>query len=368
MNIAILGYGVIGKGVANVLKENNPYNIKIKKIFDLPIKAKEIGEIFCDNYLDIINDKEIDVIVEAMGGEELPYKIIKEALEKGKSVVTSNKEVVSNHLKEFLDIARIHKAKFLFEASCGGGIPLIGSLVENSKASEITSIIGILNGTTNYILSRVEEGISFDEALKMAQENGFAEMDPTNDLTGLDMARKISILSDLAYDTYIDPVMVKHKPLSNISVDIINYLNNIGLKVKYCALSKKIDNKIYISVEEVLVPIHHPLANVKDEYNMILINGKTNGLLGFYGKGAGSLPTATAIVSDLVKIIEDSLKIDNKLDNKYEILESVDSSNDYFCVTKNKDTLKNEYTIKNIKESELLKMKDNLIFYGRIID
>ena len=365
MNIAIFGFGVIGKGVKNVLDTYNPYNIKIVKIFDRIENKDKIGSLFSCDYEEIINDLSIDTIVEAMGGNEFPYKIIKSALLKGKNVVTSNKEVVSLHLKEFLELSRNNNFKFLFEASCGGGVPIINGLLENIKVNKINEVIGILNGTTNYIITRIEEGMDFDSALKLAQVNGFAEADPTADLEGLDMVRKISIIGDIIGNTFIDINKVHHESIRGISLDIINYLNSIGKSIKYCSHLIINDNKIFLEVLPIIIDKNNILSNCKDEFNMIIFNGETNGKLGFYGKGAGSNPTASAIVSDLVRIIEGTSVINIKLDKEYEYLED-DKLVEYFCVI-NGDIDNNFIITKKISSKEFNKIKENVSFYGKVI-
>ena len=253
MNIAIFGYGVIGKGIVSVLDTYNPYNIKIEKIFDRIENKDKIGSKFTNNYLEVMEDKKIDTIMECMGGNLFPYEIIKSALIHKKNVVTSNKEVVSLHLKEFLKLAKENNVKFLFEASCGGGVPIINSLIENRKVNPINSVIGILNGTTNFILSRIEEGMEFSEALKLAQAKGFAEADPTADLEGLDMVRKISIITDIIFDTFIDINKVKHFGIRNVNLDMFKLLNEFGLAIKFASILEKDNNELHISVNPVIV-------------------------------------------------------------------------------------------------------------------
>lgn len=376
MNIAIFGYGVIGKGIVNVLDTYNPYNIRIEKIFDRIENKDKIGSKFTNNYLEVMEDKKIDTIMECMGGNLFPYEIIKSALIHKKNVVTSNKEVVSLHLKEFLKLAKENNVKFLFEASCGGGVPIINSLIENRKVNPINSVIGILNGTTNFILSRIEEGMEFSEALKLAQAKGFAEADPTADLEGLDMVRKISIISDIIFDTFIDINKVKHFGIRNVNLDMFKFLNEFGLTIKFASLLEKENNELHISVNPVIVQKNSLLGSTKDEFNMILFNGLTNGKLGFYGKGAGALPTASAMVSDLIKIIEDSYNLDLEFNENIEI-KDINKKYKYFISIDDNYKIDNElieYRSSNniitklISNEEFLKISKHISFYGLCLD
>ena len=376
MNIAIFGYGVIGKGIVSVLDTYNPYNIKIEKIFDRIENKDKIGSKFTNNYLEVMEDKKIDTIMECMGGNLFPYEIIKSALIHKKNVVTSNKEVVSLHLKEFLKLAKENNVKFLFEASCGGGVPIINSLIENRKVNPINSVIGILNGTTNFILSRIEEGMEFSEALKLAQAKGFAEADPTADLEGLDMVRKISIITDIIFDTFIDINKVKHFGIRNVNLDMFKLLNEFGLTIKFASILEKDNNELHISVNPVIVQKNSLLGSTKDEFNMILFNGLTNGKLGFYGKGAGALPTASAMVSDLIKIIEDSYNLDLELNENIEIKDN-NKKYKYFISLNDNYKIDNELIeyrsgnniiTKLISNEEFLKISKHISFYGLCLD
>ena len=348
MNIAILGYGTVGSGVKEITKE------KVVKIFDLPVKKDLIGESYTDSFDDILNDETISTIVETMGGNDFAYKLISLALKNGKNVVTSNKEVISLHLDEFLKLSRENNCYILFEASVGGGIPIINSLIENVQINEVNHIYGIMNGTTNYILSRIEEGMDFNDALKLAKENGFAEADPTADLEGFDMVRKISILSDIAYDTFIDINDVQHYGITGISNKIIDYLKKMGYTVKYIAESIRYEKGIYLTVEPVLFKLNDKISSTKDEYNSITFVGKTNGVLEFYGKGAGKLPTASAVVSDIDKIKCENCTMNITLSNKYHILERPKAK--YFI-----------YSKEELDES-LYEIKDNNFYFTKEID
>ncbi len=361
MNIAILGYGTVGSGVKEITKD------KVIKILDLPVKKDLIGEAYTDSFDDILDDESIETVVETMGGNEFAYKLISASLKAGKNVVTSNKEVISLHLDEFLKLANENDCFILFEASVGGGIPIIHSLIENVKINEVNHIYGIMNGTTNYILSKIEEGMDFDDALALAKENGFAEADPTADLEGLDMVRKISILSDIAYDTFIDISDVKHYPITGINKTIIDYLWKKGYTVKYIAESIRCDKGIYLSVEPVIFKLTDKISSTKDEYNSITFTGSTNGTLEFYGKGAGKYPTASAVVSDIEKIRNENCTMSLTLSNKYHILERPKAK--YFIYSK-EELDESLYEIKEkdfyfTKEIDIDSLK-NIDFYARM--
>ena len=336
MNIGLCGYGVIGTGVKALIDKK--YDLKIVKVFDRPIKKEELKELYTDNYKDITENNKIDIVVEAMGGDKLPYEIIKDALKNKKHVVTSNKEVVSLHLNEFEKMAKENNVHFMFEASVGGGIPIIHSLIQNRKVNEINHIYGILNGTTNYILTKIEEGLSFEEALKEAQRLGFAEADPTADLEGLDMVRKISILSDIAYQTFIDVNNVEHKGIVGVTKEIIDAIKQEGKTLKFICESIKEGDCVNLCVEPVIFDSSKTISNIKNEFNFVMFNVLTNGELAFVGKGAGAFPTASAMLSDIYLIKDNNtngyLKLDevikyNKNENKEYAIYSKDGKKLY---------------------------------------
>ncbi len=326
MKIGLCGYGVIGSKVKELTCIKNDF--EVVKVFDKPIKKEELKDLYVSDYKDITNDPTIDIVVEAMGGDELPYIIIKDALQNKKSVVTSNKEVVSLHLNEFNELAKNNNVYFMFEASVGGGIPIINTLIQNQLVNNINHIYGIINGTTNYILTKMEEGKSFDEALINAQKNGFAESDPTSDLEGLDMVRKISILSDIAYHTFINVSKVNHKGITKITKEVIDSFNKDGYIIKYICESINKNNNVLLNVEPICIKKDNLLSNIHNEYNCIVLNGDNTGLLSFIGKGAGDFPTSSAIISDMYYILNNNgykylnlnnqvNYIDNMNDNEY---------------------------------------------------
>lgn len=333
-NIGLLGYGTIGKGVCQIIDNlSHSYNINLVSIFDRPDKKDQIKNKYVSSANDIFDNSNIDIVVEVLGGEDFAYSCIKKALTNHKHVVTANKEVISNHLEELLELAHQNNVMLLFEASCGGGIPLIYPIIQETKFDKITHIYGILNGTSNFILTKMQdEGMNFEEALKLAQKFGFAEKDATSDLEGLDMIRKISILSSLAYHAIISNDKISHYGISNITPNIIDDIKKRNYCLKFVAESYLKNNDVFIGVEPVLMKQSELLANVKNEFNAIILDCQTNGKLMFYGKGAGSLPTATAIGSDIVKIIDGEGFIGNIGENNYKIHGLDENEYEYYTV------------------------------------
>ena len=318
MNIAILGYGVIGKGVFEICK--NMPNINVVKILERKERFdNNYIELFTDNYEDIFNNKEIDLVVEVLGGYEFAKEMILKAFKNGKHIVTANKEIIAKDIDLLINLSKVTGVSISYEASVGGGIPIIKNIKELKKVNQIHKISGILNGTTNFILTKMFEGLDFDEALKEAQRLGFAEADPTADLEGFDMMRKIAILSDLAWDTFIDINLIKQTGISKITKEDVEKAKANNQVIKFVCESILVDNHIEISVEPKLLDNTHFFNNVNNEFNAVILETYPNDTLTFIGKGAGSLPTATAIVLDIVDIIENRCLIcyDNK--NKFKI-------------------------------------------------
>jgi len=310
MKIAVLGYGVVGSGVVELMHKN-PTSIENKA--GLPIEIKYILDIrdfenspyahlFTKDFNVIVNDPEIEVVVEVIGGLNPAYNFVKQSLLAGKSVVTSNKELVSVYGDELLQIAKNNNKNFLFEASVGGGIPIIRPLSQCLAANEIRSITGILNGTTNFILTKmIKEGYSFEDALKMAQQLGYAEANPAADVDGIDTCRKTAILASLAYGKHVDPSKIHTEGISEIKLDDVNIANNLGYAIKLLGTIKKCeDGTLDILVAPSLVSHELPLSSVEDVYNGILVEGDAVGISMFYGRGAGKLPTASAVVADII--------------------------------------------------------------------
>lgn len=313
ISIAILGYGTVGSGVVEVLEKNRDSinkkageDILIKYILDLKdFPGTPIENIVTHNYDDILNDDEVKVIAEVMGGVEPAYTFVRKALEKGKSVVTSNKELVAKHGPELLAIAKEKNINFLFEASVGGGIPIIRPLNQSLTADEIYEITGILNGTTNYILTKMsKEGLAFDTVLKEAQEKGYAERNPEADVEGYDACRKIAILASLAFGMNVNYENIHTEGITKITARDMEYAKALNRDIKLIANCIKEDNKIHAMVAPVMIDNTHPLAHVNDVFNAIFIKGNVIGEVMFYGRGAGKLPTASAVVADIIDAIK----------------------------------------------------------------
>mgnify|MGYP000894584346 CR=1 FL=1 len=311
IQIAVLGYGTVGSGVVEVINTNHDSinkraenEINIKYVLDLrDFPGDPVEKVLVHDYEVIANDPEVDIVVEVMGGVEPAYTFTKRALEAGKSVCTSNKELVARHGTELLAIAKEHGANYLFEASCGGGIPIIRPLNSCLTADEIEEITGIVNGTTNYMMTEMsEKGADFDEVLKDAQAKGYAEKDPTADIEGYDACRKIAILTSLACGQQVDFEDIHTEGITHISATDIKYAKAMGRAIKLLATSKKTDGGYVAMVAPFLLPKEHPLYNVNGVFNAIFVHGNVLGDAMFYGSGAGKLPTASAVVADVVEM------------------------------------------------------------------
>lgn len=314
VNIALLGHGVVGSGVVEVLTQNcesitkrAKERIEIKYILDKrEFNDSKFAEKFTKNYSDILNDDDVKIVVEVMGGLSPAYEYVKEALLKGKSVVTSNKELVAEKGHDLLKIANEKNCNFLFEASVGGGIPIILPIHQCLAANEVIEIAGILNGTTNFILTKmIHDSVSFNEALKMAQELGYAERDPSADIDGDDACRKICILASLAYGKHVYPENVHVVGIRDIDIKDVKYAKECDCVIKLIGRVKKLnDGKLEIEVEPMLISNNSQLAGVEDVFNGILVRGDSTGDVVFYGKGAGKLPTASAVVADIIECVK----------------------------------------------------------------
>ncbi len=311
IKIAILGYGTIGSGVVEVLNTNKESiakragdEIEVKYILDLrDFPGDPMADKVVHDYDVIANDEEVQVVVEAMGGVEPAYTFVKRALMAGKNVTTSNKALVAKHGAELLAIAKEKDINFLFEASVGGGIPIIRPLNSSLTADEIEEITGILNGTTNYMLSKMTfEGLEFDDVLKDAQSRGYAEADPTADIEGYDACRKIAILTSLVCGQQVDFEEIYTEGITKITATDIKYAKAMGRIIKLLATSKKVGDSYYAMVAPFMLSQQHPLYSVNDVFNAIFVHGNVLGDAMFYGSGAGKLPTASAVVADIVDI------------------------------------------------------------------
>ena len=309
VNIAVMGYGTVGSGVVEVINTNGDVinqragnEINIKYVLDLrdfpgdPIQEKIVHDVDV-----IINDPEIRIVVEVMGGIEPAYTFVKRCLEAGKSVVTSNKALVAKHGAELLSIARDRELNFLFEASVGGGIPIIRALNSSLTADRIEEITGILNGTTNYMLTKMfYEGADYDEILREAQDNGYAERNPEADVEGYDACRKIAILSSLISGRQVDYEDIYTEGITRITKKDMLYAKKLGMTIKLIASSKRQGGHVHAIVAPMLLNKDHPLYSVDDVFNAVFVHGNMLGDAMFYGSGAGKLPTASAVVADVV--------------------------------------------------------------------
>ena len=305
-----MGHGVVGSGVAEILLTPKQKlfaglgeEIYIKKILDLrEFPDSPIADRFTKDFEEIINDREIRVVAEVMGGLRPAYDFVKRCLKAGKSVVTSNKELVAAHGAELLAIAKEENVNFMFEASVGGGIPIIRPMNQCLVANKVGEVAGILNGTTNFILTKmIQDGMTFADALKLAQDLGFAERNPAADIEGHDACRKICILASLAYGRHVYPESVHTEGITAITLEDVNMAEAFGYVIKLIGRVKKLDDgKIDIITAPMLVPFKSQLSNIDNEFNGIMVRGDCTGDVVFYGKGAGKLPTASAVVADIV--------------------------------------------------------------------
>jgi homoserine dehydrogenase len=315
INIGIVGLGNIGSGVLDLIEKNNSlisskigHKIRVKTIIEKNIqKVKELnlsGITVSDNIETIIDDPEIQIVVEVIGGETPAYDLICALLKAGKNVVTANKEVVAKHKNTFLKLAQENNVSFCFEASVGGSIPLIQALKLGFAANNIKSFYGILNGTTNYILTKIEEDKKdFNDVLQNAQDLGLAEADPTMDISGLDAAYKLNILAAVSFNADLEIGDISYEGIENISLKDIEYAKEFGYKIKLLAIGSMVsENRISCKVHPTMIPISHPIAGIRNEFNALFLVGDAVGEAMLYGKGAGAIPTASAIISDIIDI------------------------------------------------------------------
>lgn len=327
-NIGLLGLGTVGTGVVEILekrrdklKDLTGQDINIKKVLvknlnkERPIELK--SDILTTNYEEILLDEDINIIVEVTGDLEKSYKYISDALKKGKHVVTANKAVVSKYFEELSSLAAKNNVGFLYEASVGGGIPVLKPLKEALALNEIIEVQGILNGTCNYILTRMmNEGKSYEDVLKSAQELGYAEADPTADVEGHDTLRKLRILSTLALQGQIKEEDILLNGISNITSFDINHIKNMNSTIKLVAEAKALDDGFTAIVLPMIVPDSNYFANVNMAYNSVAFKGNNVGELKFYGAGAGKLPTANAVLSDVIDIVMNTYRKGNPLGHR----------------------------------------------------
>lgn len=311
MDVAIMGYGVVGSGVAelfnknheSIVKKSTQAQLELKYILDLRDFPGDPNEkLFTKSFDTILNDPGVRIVVETMGGLHPAYEYTIACLKAGKSVVTSNKELVATMGYELLKMADSMNVNYLFEASVGGGIPIIRPISQCLAANEINEIAGILNGTTNFILTKmINEGMSFETALKLAQDNGYAEKDPTADVEGYDACRKICILASLCFGKHVYPSGIHTEGISKITPADVEYARSWGGVIKLIGKAARFDeNRISALVSPAFVQKHSQLASVEDVFNAILVRGDAIGDVVFYGRGAGKLPTASAVVADVI--------------------------------------------------------------------
>ena len=318
VNVAILGFGTVGSGVAEVLTTNGGLIdhrvddlVRLKYILDVrDFPDSPYAGLFVKDFAVIENDPELDIVVETIGGAKIALDFTTRALKAGKSVVTSNKELVATHGYELLRLARANGCSYLFEASVGGGIPILRPLTSCLAANELEQVTGILNGTTNYILTRmIRAGLTFDQALAEAQANGYAEKDPTADVDGHDACRKICILASLAFGRHVHPEQVPTQGIRNVTLADADYAASADYKIKLLGRAlRQPEGKVCAFVAPHLVPGDNPLSGVEDVFNAIAVTGNAIGDVMFYGRGAGKLPTASAVVADVIDIAKDLKK------------------------------------------------------------
>ncbi len=341
VNVAIMGIGTVGGGTYEILTKNHDFLLKnqgidfrVKKVLDKNLeRIRSFGipeEKAASSVDEIAADKDISVVVETMGGVEPAKTFIEKVLLSGKNVVTANKELISKHWPELEAAAKKGGAGLYFEASCVGGVPIIRALEESLQANRINSLVGIINGTTNYILTKMtEEGMSYEAALKEAQQLGYAEFDPTSDVEGYDAAYKLSILSSLAFHTCVPYTCVYREGITKITKTDIKMGSEMGYVIKLLAIGKRTGDGVEVRVHPTFVPKSHPLAGVGGSFNAVFLNGDFVDDLMFYGRGAGARPTGSAIVSDIVYAAKRVSPLYSDFDNSGKA--DVEISSDYVC-------------------------------------
>lgn len=315
INIAVLGYGNIGGGVVDIIEQNSKYisdrtgqEVNVKYIIDIrDFKGHKYESKIIKDFNIALNDPEVSIVVEAIGGSHPAYDFTLASLKVGKSVVSSNKETVANFGAELLRVAKENNVKYLFEASVGGGIPIIRPLATSLAGNAVERIDGILNGTSNYILTQMERrGISMEEALKEAQANGYAEANPSADIEGTDSCRKICILAAMAYGVIIPYETVPTKGITDVTAEMIAEAKKNGKRIRLIATAEMSeDGKPSLSVAPREITEDNPLYNISDVFNGILVRGNAVGDVMFYGRGAGAMPTASAVLADIIDVITD---------------------------------------------------------------
>lgn len=364
INIAVMGHGVVGSGVVEVIMQHKDSIIKkakeelyVKHILDLrDFNDLSYSDKFTKDFSDIINDDSVKIVAEVMGGINPAYDFVKQCLQKGKSVVTSNKELVAAKGYELLKIAKENNVNFLFEASVGGGIPILRPIVQCLAANDLYEVLGILNGTTNFVLTKMaKENMPFSDALKLAQQLGYAEKDPTADVDGHDACRKICILAAISFGKHVYPEQVKTEGIRNITLEEKEYAEIYGGVIKLIGKAKLLeDGKITADVYPAIISKENQLSSVDDVFNAIMVRGDAIGDVMFYGRGAGKMPTASAVVADIIDCVK-HLKTRKYLSwedgNKDYVAPSTVNDTKYFVCLKDRPNLKEDInkTFGNVK-------------------
>lgn len=324
VKIALLGLGNVGRGVFTILKKNKEeimkrsgYDIEVSKILVRDLnkdRGIEVpGEILTTNFEEIINDDSIKIVIEVMGGIEPAKDYMIRSMERKKHIVTANKMLLATDGDEVLNKADEMGVMFQYEASVAGGIPIINGINENLTANKINELYGIVNGTTNYILSKMElENLEFDDVLNDAKQKGYAEADPTSDIEGYDAQYKLAILASIAFGSKVNVEDVYREGITKIKPIDMKYASDFGMTIKLLAIAKENNDELELRVHPTMIPETHPLANVYDSFNAIFINGNAVGDLMFYGKGAGDMPTGSAVVSDIIAILRQNIETQNE--------------------------------------------------------
>ena len=324
LTVGILGLGTVGTGVVKLLASDPRFSVKWAAVRD---KSKprgvELSSIrITDQPHDVVSDPEVEIVIEVAGGISGIYEFIKRAIENGKHIVTANKEMIARHGSEIFTLAHRNNVTVLFEAAVGGGIPLISTIQRGLQANEISSVAGILNGTTNYILTSMQDrGLGFDQALGEAQRRGYAEADPTNDVEGFDVAYKITILASLAFGRFVDADSVHRQGIARINDLDIAMAGEFGYRIKMIGLARRGNGCLDVRAHPMLVPIHHLLASVEGANNAIFISGNAVGEVMLVGPGAGQMPTASAVVGDLINLAS-ALKLQDFAPYFHPVIES----------------------------------------------
>ena len=341
VGVAILGLGVVGSGTYNIIKEKHEYfqktqglDVTVEAVLEIDKKkALALGvdeSVICSNINEVVSNPAVDIVCEVIGGTGVAKEFVIAALKSGKSVVTSNKELYCKHSHELESIAKKMNVGLYFEASCVGGVPVIKTFIDSMQANYVKSITGIINGTTNYILSKMaDEGLSYETALKDAQKLGYAEANPTADVEGYDAAYKLSILSSLAFHKKIPLEKIYREGITKITKEDIAYGREFGYAVKLLGIGKNSEKGVEVRVHPAFIKNNHPLASVKDSFNAVHIVGDNVGDIMLYGRGAGSLPTGSAIVSDVIYAARRSENIYSSFENTKNASKDVKFINDF---------------------------------------